>query len=273
MTGLLPPRPLMIDPKAVAKERRKVFLLLALFLVAGVGFGAGGAYFTSNVLHHRHVWENGRPGQITDLSGEVRRSGKLGLTIFHDYDLQISFLDEKGQTHSGELEFSLFWSEADTSADPELRYLAASPEVFTLSPAVTSGPVSIWGATTMMMTLAALMLFAMFGTVRQSREQARRLRLVLEDGEEVLAELITVTNVQGNFVVRYQVDGESKPRSDSFRAPPLLVTDAKGSKVVLLRSPREPEHYVLVRHDLAPIMLDAAIREDIQRRAAGAPEG
>lgn len=273
MNGFLPPRPLMLDPKAVAKERRHLFFLSALFVVAGGGFVSGAGYFAKKTLHHLHVWENGRIGEITDLSGEVRSSGKFGLTIFHDYDLEISFLDDAGEAHSGKLEFSLFWSEADQSVDPKLRYLPASPEIFTLSPAVGSGPVAIWGATTMMAVLAALMLVALAGSVRQSKKRAHLLGLVMEDGEEVLAELLNVTKVQGNFIVKYRVPEDSSPRSESLNSAPLVVLEGDQAKVVLLRSPREPNSYLVMREDLTPILVDEAWRNSVRLKAAGSPAG
>lgn len=237
--------------------------------MVGGGFATGCFFFTREVLEERSVWEHGVAGQIVNLSGEVTERSKLGITLFYEYELHVEYLDREGGTHRGKSEFDLLWSPLpEDSPDPTLRYDPQSPDRFVLSAPIEAG-LSRWGMSILMGTLGALMLGALVPTFRNHQKKMRWIELCAEDGEEILAPLISATRVQGNITVKYSLPDRSKPVDDVLTGEPLILTLEGGPHLVVLRSPRDLESHLVIPVDLAPFTIAPETREEILKKARG----
>lgn len=254
--GILPPRPLKLDPAYLARVRRKHWLTSALLLAVGGGFLTGCFFFTREVLEERSLWERGVAGQVQEVSGEVTEYTKLGITFLYEYRLEVSYLDAEGAPHRGEYEFDLLWS--PLSADlgsAALHYDAADPARFVLSSPIEAGWPR-WGLSILMGTLAGLMLVGLVLSVRGHSRSLRAFALCAEDGVEFVTPLLSLTRQQKTIWLSFSVPHRQKPVKQSLQDEPLVIERDGASHVVVLSSPRDRDGLVVVRADLAPFAFD-----------------
>lgn len=265
--GILPSRPLLLDPVALGRERRRALLLLLLVGGVGAGFAAGALIWTQQILEERALWDRGVEGTITSFSGQERQTSKLGVTLLYDYDIKVEYLDAEGNPHQGRSEFELFWSPLERERDATLRYDPADPERFVLSSAIDAG-LPRWGLVIMCTVLGGFMLLGAVAAIRNHRRRQRWLALCADDGEEVVAEVVSMTEQQGNFTVKYSLPEGGKPRSDTLAVAPLIVEREGKPHVILLRSPRDPESRIVIGMDFSPFAIDPETQLSVLERAA-----
>src|SRR5262245_40865355 len=99
--GLLPPRPLRLDSKALSRRRLKKTALTGFLGVVGIGLCVGCAFFTRELVEERRLWNQGAEGRVVDYSGKVEESQLLFLTFAYDYRLDVQWLDAQGNRRSG----------------------------------------------------------------------------------------------------------------------------------------------------------------------------
>jgi uncharacterized protein DUF3592 len=245
--ALLPPRPLPLDSRAIARRRLKKRALAALAAGIGVAFSVGTVFFTRELLGERALWDRGAEGRILRLSGKVEESQKLGLTFLYDYELDVRWADVQGRERDGKTSFLRMFKAV--SEAPALRYDPAAPDRFVLSWAARGGlPRS--GMAIVCGALGAVMLLGTIVMVRSEQQRTEALRVCAEDGEEMLCRVEKAWEYKGAHYVQYRLPDDGRLRTYEGDAP-LIITRDGVQHVLALRSPRAPD---------APFLVDADLR-------------
>ena len=246
--GLLPPRPLRLDARALSRRRLKKTALAVFLGAVGLGFCVGFAFFTRELLEERRLWNQGAEGRVLNYSGKVEESRLLFLTFAYDYKLDVSWMDAQGKPHSGPSRFSLMFKPIPKDDEPGLRYDPSAPDRFVLSWAALGGlPRYSWAI--FFAALVVLMIGGTISLVRTERQRQRALRMCAEDGEEVLGSVVKTWQYRGTHYVHYRLPDDPKLHKHQGEAPLIVVRDGT-QYVLLLRSPRAPDAPYLVEADL-----------------------
>ena len=262
--AVLPPRPLLLDPEYVKRNTRKSLTRFALFLAVTGALGSFSIVVTRQVLDERALWERGTPAEVVSISGEVREKRKLGITFFYEYDLDVEYKDAQGSDHRGRSEFELVWSPLDHDVTTAaVRYDPQQPSHFALSSPVEAG-LPRWGFPILGWLLAALMLYGLYENRRNHSRTLRWFEAVALDGEEFLLPLVSVTAEKAFYHVSFRLPGGEKSHTAYIEDPPLVLLDHGEKHVVVLRSPREPDGWVVLRRTLAPFRFDPAAVASVQ---------
>jgi hypothetical protein len=260
---ILPPA-----PRATSAGRLVKKLLTSLFLAfLGVLMLAGMGWYASTQIgslqRDRDVFARGTPAIDGRVGGEVRTSR----FVFHDYKLDLSYVDEAGNLHTGKQEFTTIFGEVDQNAPAEVRYDPAHPEQAACSWSVDlTVSRAAWAVLVVLIALCGGFLFYAAGRAGRDafweRDAAR-------EGQEVRVQIAELSQDQhGN--VTYSLIAEVAPGhlvKDKVvlrhRSPWKLGEDALG-----LYWPHH-ERLFLVEADGAPVVLSDAELAEARARAAG----
>jgi len=245
---VLPPRPLRLDSRALGSRRLKKGLLALFVAVVGASFGIGSAIFTRQLLGERALWERGTGGKIVHLSGKVQEWQKLGLTIFYDYALEVSWADGQGQVHDGKTSFERMFKGVPDGETPELRYDPAAPDRFVLSWAARGG-LPRNGMAILCGALGLLMLLGTLAMVRQEKRWVELLRICAEDGDEMLCRVEKAWQYKGVHTVQYRLPDDGRLRKYEGEQPLIVVRNGV-QHLLALRSPRAPDAPFVIGADL-----------------------
>lgn len=248
--GILPPRPLRLDPRALARRAGRHLLTSALILVVAIGFCVGCGYLGRDILRERALWRAGLPGRVLSVEGKVESTNFL----FNDYRLEVRWTDAQGSARTAKTGFLLTGAKVDASAAPSLRYDPADPSRIVLSWAAESGVASA-ALPLLMGVLGLFMLVAFPFMLREERRKLTLVKMCAEDGEEVLPQLVGLTEYKGNWTIRFRMPDDPQVRKAAGRDEPLVLHRDGGQRLLALRSPRAPDRIYLVQADLAPFDL------------------
>jgi hypothetical protein len=224
-----------------------------------------------HIAAETRTWNAGEPA----LSATVQGRETTNKLIFHNYDLEVRFVEKDGSRHEGNVEFETVFGSVDSTIAPTVRYLASDPAHFALS----------WGQQAIAYRWTAVAVFGVFGVVLGGvflalpRNALRELRLAREcsiGASDV--ELAVVSAKQDAKTVRYTVEGQSPwgmAIRDTFVAEPVLggplFMDELRTSVLALVSPRQPTRALVIRDTFFPYEFSASerseIRDAIARRA------
>jgi hypothetical protein len=267
--AILPSRPLLLDQAYLGRFTRRTWFSFALMLLLGVGCSFGSFIYTRECLEERALWAAGTPGRVRSISGEVEETGRLGVTLIYGYKLDVEYVDAQGDPHRGRSEFDLVWSPLRgdvTKAD--LRYDPMQPDRFVLSSPIEAG-LPRWGMPLLTTALGLLMAFGLYENRRSHSRTLRGFTMAAEDGEEILAPLLSLQNVKGTFHIVFRMPGLERPVKCAIDKAPLRVTRDRTPHVVVLRSPREPEAFAIVRETLEPFAFDPETKARLLAQALG----
>jgi hypothetical protein len=259
--ALLPPRPLRLDARALARRRLKKTALSVFVGAVGVAFCVGCAFFARQLFEERRLWDRGAEGRVVHLSGQVEESQQLGLTFIYDYKLQVRWLDLQGRERNGPASFSRMFKGVPPGDAPGLRYDPSAPDRFVLSWAAQGG-LPRDGIAILCGGLGLLTMLGSIGIVRGERRRLQALRMCAEDGEEVLGRVEKMRQYKGVHYVHYRFPDDTRVRKYQGDAPFLLTRDGV-QQVLTLRSPRAPDAPFVVEADLRCFELSQDERERI----------
>ena len=245
--GILPPRPLRLDPIALTRRARRHVLMAGLILAVAAGMCAGCAWLGREILRERALWRSGVPGRVLSLRGKLQSTDFL----FNDYDLEVLWADAGGRQRSGKTSFLITGMKVDAQSVPGLRYDPADPSRIVLSWAGESG-VPRAALPLLLGAFGLFLLFAFPFHLREERRKLELLRLCAEDGEEVLPQLVGLTVYKGIWSIRYRMPDDLAVRKASAREAPLVLQRNGEQRLLGLRSPRAPERIYLAQADLKP---------------------
>jgi len=247
--SLLPPRPLRLDSRALARRRLKKIAISAFVAVVGTGFAVGAGFATRQLLGERALWDRGAEGRVVGFSGKVTETQKLGMTFFYDYNLDVRWTDAQGRAHLGKASFERMFTDIPKEQVLAVRYDPQVPDRFVLSWAARGG-LARDGMAILCAALAFLMVLGAVAMMRLERQRMDALRVCAEDGEEVACRVDKTWEHKGVHFLQYRLPEDGKVRKYEGERPLLFLRDGV-QHVLALRSPRVPD---------APYVLDADLR-------------
>ena len=259
--GILPPRPLPLDRRALTRRALRHAAMSILVSAVAIGFCVGAVYFGREIARERALWREGVPGRVMSVHGKVESTDFL----FNDYNLDVDWADDHGVARSAKTSFLLTGAKVPAGVAPALRYDAADPSRIVLSWAAEGGAPR--AALPVIMGVIGLLMLAAFPLMlREERRKLELLRLCAEDGEEVFPELLGLTVYKGTWTVRYRMPDDPKEHKAAGRDKPLVIDRDGAHRLLALRSPRAADRIHLVAADLAPFELSAEQRARILTR-------
>lgn len=270
--GILPARPLRIDEAELARRRRKVYLAVALFALFGGAMGWSGVVQLREVREERALWGRGAEASGVSATGNAVAHEYVGVALYYEYVLEVDWADAAGTGHHAPVKFDTFWAAVDTGGAPSLRYDPQDPGRVVLSWQVQR-PHARAGFIYLSIGAVALFAAAAWGTVRRDRQRAAAARLVAEDGEEVLVEILSAREYKGQWTVKARLDAGLSGAPLEFThqdvAGPLRVLREGRPLALALRSPRAPDSPLLVAEDLKPFLFEEDERRTILAATVG----
>ena len=246
-SSLLGPTPWRIDTKRLSKERRNARLLAAFFAVFGLFMVWPVSEAMREAWQEYGVWRSGAPGQVLDYSGNERTRGPLGIPVFHEYTLDVTYEDAQGQQHTGEAKFDRLFVGVDNEAGPEVRVDPADPSRFVLSWAME---LPRWLSALVFLLMPLVIGLAALGLLRTERRRRELVHLCAEDGQEQQLPLEAVSEHKGTYKVSFMTAG--KKHTETLKRAPHLVERGGQQHVVVLRSPRAPGQLLVLEDDYSP---------------------
>lgn len=243
-------RPLRLDRDWSRGRRVAGMAAIGVGLVSVALLG----HWLRELVHLRAVWHRGMLAPEVELV-EVQRDRLFGL---HSETLLFTYTDAQGGRHLGD-----YWRLA-VSAMPALplsvRYDGDEPDAAALSLAAE-------GVESEFVALALVSLMALGGAwlgrrfVRSQWAQIRRVREVLHSGpEEILLKVLNSPRAdhESGIAIWELETPEGRVIEERFEAgelPFFLVPF--GSEALAVRKPGDPDGIVVLRDDLAPLLVDA----------------
>jgi hypothetical protein len=247
--------------------------LVMLGVAIAIGVGLWQLDGAKELLEESRIWREGILAQQADMRGDVTTHK----AIFHEYKLQVSYLDAAGTMHHANLKFDTLLGEIDDKQRPVVHYLKDSPDRFALSSAIDVA-ISRWAS---ILFLAATLVGLIGGSCillgLKALWRLRDARRCAAHSEEVIATVTQVDRkvVKGKHtrnVFRFTgktADGRIlKGKADfSSKEAPLYA----GRQMILVLAPQDnPDRAVAVRNDFHPFVLDAEeaerARSELSRR-------
>ncbi|MBF5045195.1 hypothetical protein FGE12_22515 [Aggregicoccus sp. 17bor-14] len=252
---LLGPSPWQIDTKRRRRERIGAYLLFA-FMVA---FGGLMVWFAStqtrDVWNDSRVWRHGEAGQVLDYSGDVRTSGPLGIPVFHDFKLDVTYEDAQGEQRTGHVEFQRLFAGVNTDVTPEVRVDPRRPERFVLAWQVE---LPRWLASLIFLLLPMVVLGGAKAIFSNERRRHAMVGLCARDGEEQYVPLEKITKQKNVFRVTVVLPGAdgapARKHTETLKQPPVLVSLDGVQHVLAAVSPRAPGQVLVLEENGGPFV-------------------
>lgn len=272
----VPPRPLKV------KVGFSLWSIVGGALMVAVGFGAGVGYLmwqwheAQDLLATQERWERAVPTEA-EVGGEVQSR----MFIFDDYNLEITYLNPKGDTLAADYSFSTLMGGPDIDSEVAVRFDADKPELPVVSWAVESWGAR-WRAIVFMVGAGLLIAFSFIFLGWAALRKWRAVSLAGASSVEVhcpvLESKVQKANGQSTLEILYEVPSDmqvplgarGKKLKAVFRLPQRrpLFADAEGSMVVVLVSQVHAKVPVAMTSDLHPYTLDPAQQELLKRSLA-----
>jgi hypothetical protein len=245
--SLLGPLPWRIDSKRLAKERRNARLLTAFIGLFGLFLVWPVSESVRETWQDYGVWRDGAPGKVLDYSGNERTRGPLGIPLFHEYTLDVTYEDAQGQQHEGQAKFDRLFVGVDSEAGPALRVDPQDPSRFVLSWAVE---LPRWLSALVFLLMPLVMGLAALSVFTTERRRRELVNLCAEDGQEQLVPLEGVSQHKGVYKVSVNVDG--KKHTETLKGAPHQVEQGGVQHVVVVRSARAPGQLLVLEYNGRP---------------------
>jgi hypothetical protein len=247
----------------------KTALLLLMMIAMTVGAGLGATWFVSSggtILRDKQIWAHGVQAQ--DGTIRAKRTAKLIPWLIASYDGTVRYVDAEGASFEGSIDFWTMFGGPDTDNNAELRYDPEHHERFAISWGIEASGAR-WRAV-IVLTLLMVLLVAAFGfgawaIWHNARAEAR----VAATGDEVELRVVSATPLvkDGKPTSKYRYQLELDGKAISRESEWLLTCGPNDSRVLGLMEPGNPASVIVIRSDLAPLVVSQAERRDINARA------
>jgi hypothetical protein len=273
---LLPPRPLRLRASFIWKFQLGGLALVAVGVAATIGYAWWQLDALKELLDQSRVWAAGVPAEYCEVSGKVSTTK----AIFHNYTLDVIYVDAARKRHQAKLEFSTLVTEMDQARNPVVRYLKDEPGRYALSWAVEA-KTSRW-ASFLFMTIVGVGLvggsFSFIGVVMlrrvaDARRCARRSDEVIVQITQLTPQVVNGRRTGTEYRFSGQVAGARTVTGKvvfSTKEEPLYADAAKQTLVALVAQ-EALQRPVVLRSDCHPFELTAdelaKVRAEIERRS------
>jgi hypothetical protein len=294
--SILPARPLRLQRSFVLRSYFWGLLWLVVGLGVATAYEVWQARDAMRITQDQDVWAHGTPSEFGNVSGNSR--SRYG--IFKEYDLNVSYSDGAGATHTDHFSFSTLGGGIDDNTQPALRFDPRDPSHYAISWAVECTR-SRWASVAFMAIVGALIGIAIAFIGWAMLGQLRIAQRVAKESEEVECNVVSETEQiingrpSGNMVYRFLVpalppvpSSEAGYRDAAVQAqtattpverevvlarkkgtPIYTQRGPSGDKLLALVSRTRPKDVVMVRHDFHPFDLTEEQKEAALARIAG----
>jgi hypothetical protein len=269
--GILPARPLRLRASFVLRTWIAVFMVAGLGLVLLVGVPIWQAGDARAILADEAIWSAGIPA-VRAKAEATETSRQL---VFNEYDVRVTYLDAKGDEHTGRAQFDTLLSSVGDDSPTTVRYDPRAPDRFVISWAHDLRG-SRWASfATLMLAGIGIGGFLLYSCTRVLR-RLHAARLAATASEEVelplthLEEASQYGRATGLVRYYYRVTTPSgeKQREVVFnrrKGHEPLFADAARTRVLSLRAAGALDEPVVLRNDFFPFEVS-----DQDRRAVAA---
>jgi hypothetical protein len=249
----LPQPPYRLKPDYARSQLGKGALFLVVMLGLGAWLAGYGVVLLRDVLAEATVWHRGATATAAQVEGEVKTSR----FVIREYDLRVVYADEAGAEHEVKHEVTSLFEEADTAADPVVKYDPADRRRIAVSwtAQLSWGPV-VWSMT--MLCIGAVMVLGGLVTIATARRNVRSARACAAAGREVEVRVLTLAPIGRSQKLRlvYEapatVTARAAKREVVLDWPPILVGPPEARRALALVAPDAPNHPTFPRADLHP---------------------
>jgi hypothetical protein len=252
-SSVLGPTPWQIDTKRLAKDGRNAWLLSAVLVVFAGLMGWFAVVHMDEVWGDWKLWKSGEAGRVLDYSGDVRTKGPLGIPVFHDYKLDVTYEDAQGQQHTGKVDFDRLFVGVDQESDVEVRVDAQNPAHFVLAWEVETPR---WMSAMLFVLFPVFLVAGAVATLRTARRRRELTHLCAEDGQELLAAVKGISEQKGTYKVTVQLPAlegaPAREHTETLKRAPKLVERGGMQHAVVVHSQRAPGQVLLLEEDYSP---------------------
>ncbi|MFK8001061.1 MAG: hypothetical protein AB8H86_15805 [Polyangiales bacterium] len=245
------------------------FMFIGVLVIAG--FALAQADNIRALMEESSVWENGAVASDPHVHESWGATGDL----IDSYTIPVDWLDESGEFHESEQNFSTFLDGLNGDEPLEVRYVRTDDGYAIATSWSESVRTSRWVASFLIFffglvfaSLAFLLAFAVMG-------QTRRTRLTLRDAIEVRLRVVNVISGKSDgsaehVFVLFDEEKEVELMKRFTKSSPLTLGAAESHVLAL----RQREGGLLIIHnDLYPLAKDEKSTQEIRTRAAAANLG
>jgi hypothetical protein len=282
--AILPARPLRL--RFGSQLSYWIGALVCLAVAAGLALGA--RWFASDggeIRRDQRIWERGIPAADGSIDG--KRRSRFGLSWFiASYEAHVTYTDDRGDRHQGELDFWTMFGGPDTDA-AELRHDPEHRDQFAVSWGVDASGAR-WRAVVFMTVLFGLLALAFvyvaWFAVRAMRGERRiaasgdevELRVIsrapvmkqVGPGEGAAQRLVPESTGKWQFELELDRDGREPRRMTLQLAWPLYCAPDNARILALADASRD--RLIILQHDGAPLALSPEDRLEVMRRGEAA---
>ncbi|WP_394831321.1 hypothetical protein LVJ94_32905 [Pendulispora rubella] len=256
-------------PQSPYKLRASFFVATALQVLLFAAFAALGIALLArtvfpegqSIARERAIWQRG----VTAAEVSVEGTHTMRNIVFHEYKLDVTYLDSSGEGHAGQLAVTTLGSQLELTDAVEVHFDPAQPDQFALSSAIDVG--SARWASVSVSAAVALTMVGVFGfagiKMVQKLGDARRTACGGEWVEVTLSAPPVRNDHYGYTTYSFRVGPyDARDRTAVFgrkRQPVFIGDDC--SRLLALRNREDPEGIIVLRSDLYPLALSANERE------------
>lgn len=260
--NILPHPPRKPKSGRLAKKLLTALFILLVGLGMLFGLGAYGVIWTRELLDGRALFASGARAEVLGVEGTQRSRNFL----FNEYDLTLTYEDEKGAKHTTKEDFVSVFQSVDENSRVEIHYDPQNPDRAVSSWALDV-EVGRWIWCVFAFLIAGVGGFVLFAVVKAFRDAFEEQRAARE-GIEVRV-LVNETGRDQHGNVTYKLEAEPKPGEKITGtavlngAAPLWIGDREALGLCL----EDRRRVFLVESDGQPVDLDLEASRDARERA------
>ena len=228
------------------------------------------------------TWQTGTDAEDATVEGHEMSHN----FILNSYQLNVEFVDQKGEQHKGKVEFDSLFASVDQKAPVHVKYDPQNPDRFAFSWMIDR-KATAWAAIAFLSLVGLGIGLACLVVARQLLQKVAAARRAAVEAVESSVALVKIVEVRQygrpTGVMKYRYDttgaaGKTERREVVFNAKKQqapLYFDEAGSRMFVLQPPA-PHQPVVLRNDFYPFDVSEHDRPALLarlERLRGEPEG
>jgi hypothetical protein len=250
--------PLRLHPGFVRKTYLGLCAAVIFGLAAAIIYPVMELGAARKLMDASAVWQTGTDAKDATVEGHETSHN----FILNSYQLNVEFVDQKGEQHKGKIEFDSLFASVDQKAPVRVKYDPQNPERFAFSWMIDE-KATVWAAIAFMSLVGlgiGVLCLVLARQLLQKLAAARRAAVEAVESSVALVKIVEVRQYGRDTGVRkYKYDtttaaGKTKRREVVFnvkkqQAP--LYFDQASSRMFVLQPPA-PHQPVVLRNDFYP---------------------
>jgi hypothetical protein len=250
--------PLRLHPGFVRKSYLGLCAAVIFGLAAAIIYPVMELGEARKLMDATATWQAGTDAEDATVEGHETSHN----FILNSYRLNVEFVDQKGESHKGKVEFDSLFASVDQKAPVHVKYDPQNPDRFAFSWMIDM-KATVWASIAFMSLVGlgiGLLCLAVARQMLQKLAAARRAAVEAVESSVPLVKIVEVRQYgRPTGVMKYRYDttgaaGKTKRREVVFNAKKQqapLYFDQAGSRMFVLQPPT-PHQPVVLRNDFYP---------------------